>query len=337
MIRLTARNGALAVTATLSLLAAVPAAADDSPKHGDREIYMDVKPTPLDEDFLITDDMEAQISTIGAGVSCSYESVQSGPNVAPSAPSFQLVYVVPAGETPNPWVDVPRSCSDGSLRYSSLARSSRNMASFLDKQGAGLAYRTVNGNYVHNYTGSTYSTRSARRLISAYTEENWNNTPMKGSPSRLSKLRSEMSAAGFKATSTKYMAMLDAATYQTCEGYDAFGNPYCFHIPGAADLNGPYGMANRSYIDPDWVERTWRYGCATYGDTIFNHEATHTVGANHVGDHARDLMTSNGGKGWTMKSSPSILWDYGRNNYHGQVRANPYVALTAQAGAYFTC
>lgn len=334
-------RGATALAAVVALVvgAAAPGAADDDrPKKADGEIVgMEVSPHPLDEDFLITDDREAQLPAIAAaGVTCKYESVIHGPNSTPSAGSWQLVYVVPAGEAANSWLDVPRSCSDGSLRYSSLARSSRNMASWMAAQNAGMNYRTLNYSYAHNYTGATYSTRSVRRLVSAYPEENWNNTPM-ADGSRLTKLRNELDAAGFKAGNTKYMTLLDAAIYKECTRRDAFGNPVCYYIPGQAILGGAYAIANRSWIDESWVERSYRYGCATLGDSIYNHEATHQGGAGHVTDHARDLMSPNGGHGYTMKSSPSVLWDYGRNSYHGTVASSGYVGSGNLGGNYFTC
>lgn len=323
------------LAAAIGLVGTASAHAHEHPPAPQQIDTLDVPVDPLSEDMLITDGMEGQL-TMPTGVTCSYESVQTAANPVPADGSFQLMYVVPADVTPTKHLDVPRSCSDGSVRYSSLARSSRNMASWLAARDAGLNFRTLTLAYTHNFTGAKYSTRVIRRMVSAYTRDNWNNTAMRSadgtSSPRLNKLAAELYADGFMQSATKYHTLLDAGVFPTCSATE------CSYTAGVADRGGVYGMLNRYYFEPGtYAEKYHRFGCATRGDAMLFHEGTHMVGAAHVDDHARDLMTADGGGSATFKASSPLVWDYFRNNYHNTVRSSAYVGLTEQPGNYYVC
>lgn len=336
------RGGFLACITAAALViggGAGVAHADDQPGNRPEQQY---RQDPVDmgydaalsDDALITDDMEAQVVPPGPDGNpvCSNESIQTGVNPTPSAPSFQLMYVVPSDVTANSALDVPQSCSNGTVKYSAIARGSRNMATWLANQNVGLNYRTMTITYTHNYTGSQYSTRGVRRFKSASSRATWESLAMynktDGSSPRNAKLRKDLIAAGFSTSSTKYMAVLDASGQQICST--------CGSYVGIAEQGGTYGMTVRSQKSSTGTLVTIRYGCAVDGDSIFAHEATHELGAPHVTDYANDLMQATKPKA-NFNTSPALVWDYGRNSYDATVRASAYVSLANVTGTYFTC
>lgn len=333
MRRVVLRRWCAAFVSVATVLSAPSAWADEPAGRGHDVEHFDVTHDPLlTDDALIGDDAEGQ-AVDSLGVTCSYETVQTAPNAAPASGSFQHLYVVPNDVTATSSLDVPRSCSDGSVKYSSLARASRNMASWLAKQSAGLNYRTLTITYTHNYTGAQYATRGVRRFRSVYTKATWSSLAMyeqstKTSP-RLTRLRNELTAAGFDKSNTKYLALLDAGS----QTYDCTAAGTCKHTVGVADTGGAYGMTVRYYSGTGVYVR---YGCATDGDVVMAHEQTHQLGVSHVSDHVDDLMAT-AKSTRNFKSSPSTIWDYGRNTYHSTVRAHAFVSTTSLSGSYFTC
>jgi hypothetical protein len=183
---------------------------------------------------------------------------------------------------------------------------------------------------MHNYTGATYSTRGVRRFKSASTRATWESLAMvksDGTSPRVAKLRKDLGDAGFKATNTKYMAMLSVSGSPT-----SGGSTYV----GAAEHGGAYGMTVRYYKSSTGSLITVRYGCAVDGDAFLAHEATHMLGASHVTDHSNDLMQPSKPRA-NFNTSPALVWDYQRNNYDTTVRNSGYAATGNLTGTYYTC
>lgn len=330
---------ALAATvATATVVGIGPAAhADEDPRNRPEKepahISLDFTNDPLSGDALVTDDMEAQVDPLGGStVTCKYESVITAANSAPSSPSFQLLYVLPAGEPSAPSLDVPRSCSDGSVRYSSVARASRNLATWQERRAAGLNYRTLNITYKHNYTGATYSTRGVRRFHSQYSRATWESYAVRssaGSSPRLSLLAQELANAGFDVSNTRYSVVLHT---------DAELHPDGSYTVGVAQTPGRYGFATRTLPGYNgYPDTTIRYGCAsTHGDAFLAHEATHQVGGGHVSDNSLDLMLPSKPQA-NFNTSPYLRWDYNLNDYHPTVSGSVYVNGSGLPGNYYTC
>lgn len=321
-------------------LSAQSAAADEpSEKKADEIAVMGSQFDPLTSpDATVTDEMESQ--AFGSAATCRYENVVSSPNAQPASPSFQLLYVVPYDQRPTDTLDRPQSCSDGTFRHSATARASRNFATWQDRRGAVLHYRTLGAAYTHDYTGSTQTTRSVRRFTSNISRWNWDDYPVMasdGSSPRLSKMAAELGANGFNVSSTRYGAVLHAAaTEYSCTGTG------CYYYVGAAQIAGKYSLSVRVYPNaegnPKKPEQPVRYGCAkTEGDAYLGHELTHQAGAaDHVYD-ANDLMLDTKPKGVSLYTSPYLLWDVGRDDYHPTVRGSVYVERSSLPGSYFTC
>lgn len=305
--------------------------ADDDPGRGRPdephvEVFdMDTDPL-LTEDALISDNAEANVTPTQV---CSNESVQTGPNPAPATPSFQMLYVLPSDQTAVNAIDVPRSCSDGAIVYSALARSSRNMQTWLAKQNVGMNLNTLNIAYTHNYTGAQYPTRGVRRFRSTSSVASWNGSamfnPTNGSSPRLTKLRNELIANGFDVANTKYITMLHADTTKVGTS----------HYLGIAEQGGAYGMVVRAYTGTS-PKVYLRYGCTSDGDVVLAHESTHMLGSGHVTDTTNDLMYKSKGSG-DFNTSPVKVWDYGRNNYHTTALNSAYTANANLSGSYYTC
>jgi hypothetical protein len=323
------------LTAVSITFAATGASADDGPSNSNKPTAYEQDPLDMEydpalsDDALITDNAEAQI-VLGSSQVCSYESVQSTPNAAPASGSFQLMYVVPSDINANAAMDVPASCNDGDIHYSALARSSRNMATWLARQNVNMNYRTLNIAYTHNYTGASYPTRGVRRFKSASTRATWESLAMyksDGTSPRNAKLRKDLGDAGFKAANTKYMAMLSTYGSPT-----STGSTYV----GIAEQGGSYGMTVRFSKSSTGSLVTIRYGCAVDGDAFMAHEASHLLGAGHVTDNANDLMKASKPRA-NFNTSPALVWDYQRNNYDSIVRNSGYVASGNLTGNYYTC
>lgn len=145
----------LVLSFLLVFLITGPASADHNPHHHedpDEELMSDWGGIPplLDQEALITDDMEAQVV---AAESCSYQPLLSGPPTgSPSDPSFMMVHVVPSGWTASNKLDRSRDCTDGSFRRSSLGRSARNLAVWHDLENADMEYRFHTITRTHLYT-----------------------------------------------------------------------------------------------------------------------------------------------------------------------------------------
>ena len=305
---------------------------DDEPKRGSGVEHLDITYDPLlSEDAAITDQQETnflQPDPGMSGVSCTNEQVVSGPNPAPASSSFQLLYIVPSGTAPASSLDVPQSCSNGAVRPPGIARGSRNMTTWMANQNVGLNYRLTNVNYVHNWTGATYASRSVRRFSSGLTRAQWEAYAMYSGTSspRLTRLRQELVANGFTSARTKYIGVMDVAAQRTTSG----------NVVGIAEQGGTYGMTVRYQATTTGSLVTMRYGCATDGDAVLAHESTHLLGADHVTDDARDLMQAVKPP-QTFGSSPALTWDTGRNSYHSTVRASAFVGLTNVAGTLYKC
>lgn len=328
------------VTVVLSVgLLAQPATAEDPNRHGEPEDAASLdytRPAVGDRDALVTDDMEAQTPAVAPGVTCSPENVITGPNSEPSAPHFQLLYFVPLDQTAASVLDVPRSCSDGTVLHSAVARAAWNLSTWQARRNAGLNYRTLNGLYQHNFTGANYSTRSVRRYRSDYYRWEWDTTSIKAydnSSPRLDMLAAELDANGYDVPKTRYAILMHA---------DAQLHGDCGYTIGAAYIAGKYGFSTRelpncqSYGGP---KTPIRYGCAaTNGDAFLAHEMTHMVGASagHVWDHQYDLMVPSKGSA-NFNTSPYLLWDHNRNDYHDTVYNSVYVVKSNLPGNYFTC
>lgn len=334
------------VSVTLGTLTTVSnsARADDSPSietrvsvpvpERDGEVIADTATYPpiLSPDALITDDGEAGVPPggEGSGLTCSYETVQTAVNPAPSAPSFVLLYVVPSDSTPSAWLDTPRSCSDNSVRYSAIAKASRNFASFLAQNAAGVNYRVQNITYTHNYNGVAYATRGVRRFRSKYSRYEWDSLKMNATPSpRLDRLTNELTVFGFRTASTKYAAVLDAAAeVTTC---NANG---CGHTVGITTYGGNYAFTTRHFNDDSTVKV--RYGCNTDGDAYLAHENTHQLAIQHVTDYPDDLMVAAKPNGVNFNTpSRRLQWDYNGDGYSHKVAISPYVAAGNLAVSYF--
>ena len=84
-------------------------------------------------------------------------------------------------------------------------------------------------------------------------------------------------------------------------------------------------------------DTTVRYGCAsTDGDGFLAHESSHQVGAYHVFDNVNDLMAPTKSHA-NFTTSPYLLWDYNRDDYHATVYGSVYVVKPGLSGSYFTC
>lgn len=329
-----AHRGALAALAGC-LLAGPLVGSASAHDHRPHSEGLDITIDPLMEDCFITDDMEEKGGVaLPSGVTCSSETVQSAPNPTPSSPSFVLIYAVPYDTTPVNHFDVPRSCSNGTFLPSTLAKSSRNLATFQYVQNAALHYRPQNITYTSNYGYGNYSTRGARRFISPTSTATWNATKgwdySTASSPKLTKLRNELTAKGFNVSNTRYSALLDVGEKATCNTANVCSVPGA----GAANTGGPYGFVSRYWIDSQNTWRYWRFGCSTGGDANLGHEMTHQVGANHVTDLSKDLMHASGG-GATYRSG--LVWDHNRNSYQATVSGSTYVVRSNLAGNYYTC
>lgn len=328
------------VTAALMVVCGgSPSYADDDPRHGrpdEPEVAVfDTEPGYVSPDWLVTKEQEAQVPPGTDVGGCTYESPVTTPNAQPASPSLQLLYVLPKDMTAEAWLDVPRSCTDGSVMYSGLARASRNVASWLDRQSAGLNFRTITHSYLHNWTDKYYSTRSVRRFRSQYSLATWESKAIKtsaGSSPRLSLMRQELVAAKFAVPSTKYVALLHAGSQAT--GCTATG---CTQTIGVAEQGGEYAFTSRwESGSTGAVQRVYKFGCALDGDTFLAHETAHLLGARHVADYQHDLMRATKSSA-NLSGSPNSVWDYGWDDYHPTVRASGYVSLTGLPGNYFTC
>lgn len=326
------RRGVPAISGlAIAVVIAAPAQAD-GPENGRAPLTVTSVPHPLlDPDPLVTDQTEGNNAPLAT---CSYEqSVFTSPNPAPSVPSHQLVYFVPSDVAPNPDMDVPRSCSDGSVDFTNLSRTSRNFATWLNARNAGLNFRTLTIDYNHNYTGVNYSTRGVRRFVSRSSLAYWNSLPMYetvgGTPNspRFDEMTREMTSRGWNVANTRYVVMMHAKASTTPCPHDP--SVSC-DVPGIASR--PYAMTLRMRSNDTVI----RYGCASQGDVFQAHETAHMVYPAHVDDVYQDLLHE---LAPTRKftSSPSVHWDYNRDDYHGTVSGSVYVQGTGLGGSYFTC
>lgn len=332
-----------AIVTFLAVGVGTPSAeADDGDRHRPEQPKVEVAEynfDPLtDNDALVTDTMEEQ-APLAAGA-CSYEPVVSTPNGAPASPSFQILYVVPSDQRATDSLDRPLTCNNGDYVYSALARASRNLATWQDRRGAGLHYRTLNGSYTHDYSGQTIVTRSVRRVRSSYTRAQWDSLSVEstdGSSPRLRTLMDELDARGFNVSNTRYAIVLHAAAQPKPAG--CTGN--CGHYVGAAQSPGKYGMTMRVYPASSsatgYDEVPIRFGCNTYnGDAFFGHETTHQVGASHF-DSGYDLMRTAKSKNVSFGTSPYLTWDANRTAYHSTVYNSVYVVRQSLSGSYYSC
>lgn len=336
-----ARTFGVLVAAVVTVGVAAPAASADDGHKTDREPRVEVAEyefDPLtDSDAFVTDAMEAQVPlTAGA---CSYEPVVSAPNGTPPSPSFQLLYVVPLDEPGTDALDRPLTCNNGEYVYSAIARASRNLATWQERRGAGLHYRTLNGSYTHDYTGQTIVTRSVRRVRSGYTRAQWDSWSIRatdGSSPRLRVLMDELDLKGFNVSNTRYAIVLHAAAQPKPAGCTA----NCGHYVGAAQTPGRYGMTMRLYpasSSTTGSDVAIRFGCNKYnGDAFFGHETTHQVGATHY-DAGYDLMRTSKPKNVSFGTSPYLTWDVNRNVYHTTVYNSVYAVRQGLSGSYYSC
>lgn len=290
----------------------------------------------LSSEWLISDAAEAGVDA--AGVTCSYEPAQTAPNPVPASPSFVLLYVYPYDVVPATHLDRPRSCDNGAARPSSIAMSSRNLATFQNAQQAGLNVRTATIAYSNNYGFGSYATRGVRRFKSPTSAAAWANLDTydraTGSSEKMTRLRGELINAGFDVSNTRYAVVLDASDKAencrvTTEG------TVCGVSGGYAYVAGKYGFTLRSWIDDTGRKYYKRFGCATSGDVIFGHETTHQIGADHVYDHPYDLMTEDSAGDRDYRSG--AVWDAYRDDYQATVYGSVYVVRSGLAGSLYTC
>jgi hypothetical protein len=275
--------------------------------------------TPIvDSDAFLGEAVDARAAD---EVTCSYQPALTKPNAEPSESSFQYVLALPSDVTPNPSLDRPKDCSDGTTKQSRLARASLNLAVWHRKQDARLRYRTIAHTYEHRYTNVEYTVQAVRRFVSEKPESWWNGL---GLVSRLQELGAEMRAKGWNVPLTKYIMLFHTSSQRTAGG----------DMLGVAYSPGKYAFSVRSYRGEG---RNIRYGCATVGDTINGHEATHLLGVGHIGRPRHDLMHAPWG-GRTFKSDPPIRWDPHRDDYHRTVRNHAFVIPQAvPTSRYATC
>lgn len=288
----------------------------------------------LSQDARITDAQETGVppGPEGSGMTCQWNTPLTTVNPQPTQNSFVLMYVLPSDVTANNGLDVPRYCSDGTPAYSALAKSSRNMASWLAAQSQGINFRVQNHTYTNWYTGASFSTRAVYRYRTALTKAQWATYPLyvssTGATPRLTELKRRMQADGWKVPYSKYVALMEMPGQASAAG----------SVMGTAEMGGWYGLVSRYY--PNNV--VTRYGCGTDGDKFLAHESTHeveapTMGGNgHTNDYPNDLMASVMTSA-TFTSSPRTIWDYGADDYDATVRASAYVVKSNLTGAYFTC
>ena len=337
---------AVLAAATSIVTGVSPAAfADDDPANGPAKDakyeVLDYEFDPLtNDDALVTDEMETQAPL---GGNCTYEPVVTGPNATPPSPSFQLLYVVPYDQAATNALDRPMTCPDGNLVYSAIARASRNLATWQDRRGAGLHYRTLNGSYTHDYTGASIVTRSVRRFRSQFTRAQWDSWPLKasdGSSPRLAQLAAELADMGYDVSNTRYAVVLHTSAQQrSCT--ETATSYKCSYYVGVASTPGKYGLTTRAY-PPYQVyqsEKAIRYGCNTYdGDAFLGHETTHQVGGQHVSTTSGyDLMKASKASNVSFGTSPYLTWDAEKDDYHPTVYGSVYVTRESLPGSYYSC
>lgn len=208
-----------------------------------------------------------------------------------------------------------------------MGNSSRNLTVWQAAEGAGLHYRVIYQQYDHNYNTSTYNTRAVRRYLSTHNLKWWNDMTIS---ERHEAMRQGMVANNWDVARTKYMVMLHSAAQEKSCPSGVTGPCY---IWGRADIGGRYGFTARYAASP---YSALRFGCATGGDVYQGHEATHLVGADHVGD-THDLMAKNWAGSRTFGSSPRLEWDHGHEKYHDTVAVNDYVIAGGQSGSVSRC
>lgn len=144
----------------------------------------------------------------------------------------------------------------------------------------------------------------------------------------------ELKDDGFEVANTRYAIVLHTdAQLRVADGY-------CGYTVGAATVAGKYGFTTRELSGcGTWTKTTIFYGCASsHGDGFLAHEMTYQVGASadHVWDHSYDLMLPSKPHA-QFNTSPYLLWDYNRNDYHSTVYGSVYVVNSGLAGSYYTC
>lgn len=265
----------------------------------------------------------SQVGCSGGGNHALGQRTQSDP----SDSGYRLVYVylLPAGASDLKW-DVPKLCSNGTILRSPLHWNYWNSMVWLAKETNVASYPVGHRHRRYDTAVKTYTNGSSTKTLpeivfvssvdSLSTWNCWN--PIR----KLDEVEQLLATKGLNDASYKYQVLLHAkqdpactpSVYENWVGLAGIQYSYSLtHFPSAnpaSSIRGLYGCANR------------------IADPVIMHEATHTLGADHLTCCTADIMYDGSDPSANSLASnsgtPEYAFDHGVAQYRDVVLDDAY-------------